>query len=63
MNQENMFLFLENWRNIEFLYLLYFDRVISNMQPRYENSFLLYINRVIANSRYENTLYRRNDCI
>jgi hypothetical protein len=36
-----MFLLLENWQYIEFLYLFYFDRVISNMHLRYGNSFLL----------------------
>jgi hypothetical protein len=40
-DQENMFLLLESWRYIEFLYLLYFDRVVSNMHPSYGNSFLL----------------------
>jgi hypothetical protein len=42
-----MFLLLENLRYNEFLYLLYFDRVISNTHPRYRNSFLLQINRVM----------------
>jgi hypothetical protein len=40
MNQENMFLLRENSRYTEFLYLFYFDRDISNMHPRYGNSFL-----------------------
>jgi hypothetical protein len=36
-----MFLLLENLLYIEFLYLFYFDHVVSNMHPRYGNSFLL----------------------
>jgi hypothetical protein len=41
MNQENMVLLLENWHCIEFIYLLYFDRVVSNKHPHYGNSSLL----------------------
>jgi hypothetical protein len=41
MNRENMFLLLENLQYIEFIYLLYFNHIISNMHPRYGNGFLL----------------------
>jgi hypothetical protein len=40
MNQENMFL-LQNGQYIKFIYVLYFHRFMSNMHPRYGNSFLL----------------------